>query len=130
MESELKKLYEQFMKFKENNTDLNEQRNAAFEERCVMKTAEMSLGMPAHGLAPAQRFGNPSDDDFDLDPNRSLLEDGRAGAGTVSDKNKWEKFFDEKKNDDKSSWGGFAPPDTPHLSSWGGKAAPDPPTKS
>merc|ERR1719191_957304 len=30
VESELKKLYEQFMKFKENNTDLNEQRNAAF----------------------------------------------------------------------------------------------------
>merc|ERR1719262_1612558 len=81
VEPELKKLYEQFMRFKENNADLNEQRNAAFEERCVMQTAEMSLGMPAHGLAPAQRYGSPAyDDDLDIDASRSLLEDGRTGT--------------------------------------------------
>merc|ERR1719160_1113779 len=56
VEAELKKLYGQFMKFKENNADLHEQKNSAFEERCVMQTATTSLGMMgsgARGAAPA-----------------------------------------------------------------------------
>jgi len=44
VETELKQLYVQFMKFKENNAELQEQRNSSIEERCVTQLATTSLG--------------------------------------------------------------------------------------
>merc|ERR1719335_1668228 len=43
VELELKRLHEQFFKFKENNIEMNEQKNAAIEEKCVTDTAILTL---------------------------------------------------------------------------------------
>jgi V-type H+-transporting ATPase subunit a len=43
VESELKRLYEQFLKFKENNTEMNDQRNSAIEEKWMTETAIFTL---------------------------------------------------------------------------------------
>merc|ERR1719420_1425548 len=44
VEAELKRLYEQFVKFKANNMEMNEEKNAAIEEKWVTETAIFTLG--------------------------------------------------------------------------------------
>lgn len=43
VEEALNRLHEQFIRFKSNNSDLIQQRNAALEEKCVMETAAQQL---------------------------------------------------------------------------------------
>jgi len=81
VETELKDLYTQFIGFKGNNTDLNEQRNAAIEEKYVMQTATMTMSM---GGARGQARGAGADDDsFDFQASRSLLEEEGAPGRSV-----------------------------------------------
>jgi V-type H+-transporting ATPase subunit a len=80
VESGLKKLYDQFMRFKDNNAVLLEQLNAAVEERCVMQSASASLTALGR-TAPSASHS----DEFDFDSSRSLLEeDGGRGAYPMS----------------------------------------------
>jgi len=68
VELELKRLYEQFLKFKENNTEMNEQRNAAIEEKWVTETAIFTLS--------AQQKSSG-----ELDLSSPLLDGERGGIG-------------------------------------------------
>jgi V-type H+-transporting ATPase subunit a len=79
MEGQLKKLYGDFVQFKENNMKLAERRNASLEERYVMQTAIASLGQ--RGTSLHSQRGR--DDDFDFSASRGLLDYEDGGHRTL-----------------------------------------------
>lgn len=82
VETELKQLYVQFMKFKENNSNLSDEKNAAIEERCVMQMATMALAMyDARQAAVSGAVQRGEGADFQFASTQPLLsEEGEGGA--------------------------------------------------
>jgi V-type H+-transporting ATPase subunit a len=76
LEVRLKKLYDNFVQFKENNTKLAERRNAVLEERYVTQTA-IATATSRGTLRSAQR-GEDDGDDFELSASRSLLDEATS----------------------------------------------------
>jgi len=68
VESRLKKIYGDFMKFKDNNVNLVSNRNAALEELYVLKTAIAHMGQQSAGRAQ-------TGDEFEYEATRGLLAD-------------------------------------------------------
>jgi len=74
VEGKLKRLYQDFLTFKENNTKLADKRNAALEERYVVQTAIASI---AQVSKPSSR--QATTEQFEFDASRSLLDDEEGG---------------------------------------------------
>jgi len=90
VEMQLKKLYEQFTKFRDNNTELVEARNAAIEEKYVAMAASQSHGGEGGDLGPGLGRGARVTTD-ERDTHGLLDAGGNAGdrfaalGGTVED---------------------------------------------
>jgi V-type H+-transporting ATPase subunit a len=79
VETELKQLYVQFMKFKENNADLGEQKNAAIEEKYVMQMATMALAMYDARQASRGEVQHGGNAEFQFAATQPLLGEGEEG---------------------------------------------------
>lgn len=73
VEEALKRLYGQFVMFKGNNTNLQNEKNAALEEMCVLRVAIQQLrsGLDVHGLNARGQSG--SEERGDVEDGRNLL---------------------------------------------------------
>jgi V-type H+-transporting ATPase subunit a len=78
VEGKLKQIYQDFIQFKENNTQLTTKRNAALEERYVLQTAIASMAVTQRAQA---RQPSLESDEFEHEASRTLLEneDGLTG---------------------------------------------------
>ncbi|KAL8273401.1 hypothetical protein Esti_002646 [Eimeria stiedai] len=74
VEEALSRLYAQFVLFKGNNTDLQNDKNAALEEQCVLKVAIEQLrgGVDVNALYPSGRRSSSLEQE-DLEDGRNLL---------------------------------------------------------
>lgn len=88
VEEALSRLYAQFVLFKGNNTNLQNEKNAALEEQCVLKVAIQQLrgGVDVNSLYPQGRTGGV--DQGDMEDGRNLLSqqsaDEAMGLGSSS----------------------------------------------
>eukprot|EP00931_Biecheleriopsis_adriatica_P084447 TRINITY_DN5828_c0_g2_i1.p1 TRINITY_DN5828_c0_g2~~TRINITY_DN5828_c0_g2_i1.p1 ORF type:complete len:872 (+),score=171.41 TRINITY_DN5828_c0_g2_i1:68-2617(+) len=81
VESQLKRIHQDFIQFKENNTKLLGRRNAALEERYVVQTAIASMAQVS-AARPIRRPAMEEDDDFEFQASRSLLDDQEGGTAS------------------------------------------------
>jgi V-type H+-transporting ATPase subunit a len=89
VEANLKRLYGDFVQFKENNSNLVSKRNAALEERYVVQTAAAQIGHRSSAIGRSQVVRDEADQ-FEFEVTQSLLDSGvaqdtgrRAGVETM-----------------------------------------------
>ncbi|CEM34423.1 unnamed protein product [Vitrella brassicaformis CCMP3155] len=80
VEESLKKLYEQFVKFRDNNQELTEQRNSVTEWRQVLLVAQAMFDSPRPADVQAVRRASDTFGDRGREP---LLEEGGGGQTTI-----------------------------------------------
>lgn len=77
IEKDLKRIYKDFVQFKENNSNLTEKRNGALEARYVVQTAMASMAQ----MQPRQNQGRGMGEErFEFQASRALLDDTEGGG--------------------------------------------------
>jgi len=87
VESKLKSLYSDFVRFKESSSKLVSARNALLEERYVAMTASAFYGRRGSRTTTPQVLEggvNSGDEDFEFSASRSLLDTAGAGGQTAA----------------------------------------------